>query len=85
MSLAAVSSLLLALVLMAALVAISPGRIDAQPAEEFSINGRVVNGTEGAELPGQLLVLMLVTGADGSLSGTGQASPERTDVSLWRT
>ena len=73
MSLAAVSSLLMALVLMAALVAISPGRIDAQPAEEFSIDGRVVNGTEGADLPGQLLVLMLVTGADGLLSGTGQA------------
>jgi hypothetical protein len=75
----------LALVLTAALVAISPGRIDAQPAEEFSINGRVVNGTEGAELPGQLLVLMLVTGADGSLSGTGQAVAGADGRSLWRT
>ena len=52
----------------------------AQPAaaqETVTIRGQVVNGTSGAALQsgpdgGGLAVLMLVTGPDGTLSGTGQ-------------
>ena len=46
----------------------------ALPAQEtVTINGRVVNGTAGAETPGGLPVLLLITGQDGTLAGTGQA------------
>ena len=38
------------------------------------MRGKVVNGTEGFAVPADLAVLMLVTGADGTLSGTGQAA-----------
>ena len=44
----------------------------ALPQETLTITGRVVNGTSGAEVPGDLAVLMLITGPDGTLSGTGQ-------------
>ena len=40
--------------------------------ETVNIRGRVVNGTEGAALPAELNVLMLITGPDGILGGTGQ-------------
>ncbi len=44
------------------------------PAQEsLSIRGRVVNGTEGFSLPSGLVALMLITGPDGRLAGTGQA------------
>ena len=49
----------------------------AAPAQEtVSIRGRVVNGTAGADVPTELTVLMLVTGPDGTLSGTGQTVME---------
>ena len=37
------------------------------------VRGRVVNGTEGFGVPDDLAALMLITGADGALAGTGQA------------
>ena len=49
------------------------------PAQEsLSIRGRVVNGTAGFSVPGGLVVLMLITGPDGTLAGTGQtvAAPD---------
>ena len=49
------------------------------PAQEtLSIEGRLVNGTAGADAPGGLAVLMLITGPEGTLSGTGQtqAAPD---------
>lgn len=36
------------------------------------IQGKVINGTPGAGLPGDLSVLMLVSGTDSALTGTGQ-------------
>ena len=48
----------------------------ASAQEPLSVRGRVVNGTEGFAAPTDIAVLMLVTGADGTLSGTGQASIE---------
>ena len=44
--------------------------------ETIDVHGRVVNGTEGAEIPEGLNVLMLATAADGRLAGTGQAAPD---------
>ena len=44
--------------------------------ETIDVHGRVVNGTEGAEIPEGLKVLMLVNAADGRLAGTGQAAPD---------
>ena len=44
--------------------------------ETTDVHGQVVNGTEGADLPDDLSVLMLITGADGRLAGTGQAKPD---------
>ena len=46
--------------------------------ETLTIRGRVVNGTAGADTPGGLPVLLLITGQDGTLAGTGQvqANPE---------
>jgi hypothetical protein len=40
--------------------------------EPLSVEGKVVNGTSGSTVPGDLAVLMLITGADGTLTGTGQ-------------
>ena len=46
----------------------------AAPAQEtISIQGRVVNGTAGFSVPGDLVALMLITGPDGTLMDTGQA------------
>ena len=44
--------------------------------ETTDLHGQVVNGTEGADLPDGLSVLMLITGPDGRLAGTGQAKPD---------
>ena len=41
--------------------------------EPLTIAGTVVNGTEGSELPPQVQVLALVTGADGSVLSTSLA------------
>ena len=69
--------LLAAAVLVTILVG-GPERGQAQSSDnEITIQGRVVNGTPGAELPGDLAVLMLVTGADGALTGTGQTTPDQ--------
>ena len=54
----------------------SLGRASVQAQETTEIQGQVVNGTRGAELPDGLSVLMLITGADGRLAGTGQATPD---------
>ena len=54
-----------------ATVLVNPATAPAQ--ETLGIRGKVVNGTSGAGIPGGLTVLMLVTGPDGTLSGTGQA------------
>lgn len=48
-----------------------PPTLTAQ--ETLTVRGRMVNGTAGAETPGGLPVLMLITGQDGTLAGTGQA------------
>ena len=55
-------------------ILVSPQPVPAQ--ETLTINGRLVNGTAGAESPGALPVLMLATGPDGTLSGTGQTVAE---------
>ena len=52
------------------------GGASLQAQETTQVHGQVVNGTEGADLPGDLNVLMLITGADGRLTGTGQAKPD---------
>ena len=46
--------------------------------ETISIRGKVVNGTAGFSVPDGLVVLMLITGPDGTLAGTGQtvAAPD---------
>ena len=44
--------------------------------ETTEVHGQVVNGTEGAKIPDDLNVLMLITAADGRLAGTGQAAPD---------
>ena len=44
--------------------------------ETVSIQGRVVNGTDGFSVPDGLVVLMLITGPDGTLAGTGQTVTE---------
>ncbi len=63
---------------MAALLVALPLSATAQTQQTLSIEGRVVNGTAGADNPGGLAVLMLVTGPDGTLSGTAQtqAAPD---------
>ena len=49
------------------------GGTSALAQQTVDLRGQVVNGTEGAVIPGSLSVLMLITGVDGRLSGTGQA------------
>ena len=67
---------LLLLVVAGALLLTLPTTLTAQ--ETMTIRGRVVNGTAGAETPGGLPVLLLITGQDGTLAGTGQgqANPD---------
>ncbi len=70
--------LLLTTAVFVSVLVAGPERGLAQSADDvISIQGRVVNGTPGAELPSGLAVLMLVTGADGTLSGTGQTAPDQ--------
>nr|MCS5669630.1 hypothetical protein [Dehalococcoidia bacterium] len=56
------------------LAVLGPTPISAQ--QTLDVRGQVVNGTEGAVVPDGLSVLMLITGADGRLSGTGQTSSD---------
>ena len=62
--------------LAAALFLFHLGETSLLAQETTDVRGQVVNGTEGADLPDDLNVLMLITGADGRLSGTGQARPD---------
>ena len=52
------------------------GELSLLAQETTDVHGQVVNGTEGADLPDDLSVLMLVSGPDGRLAGTGQAKPD---------
>ncbi len=63
-------------VLAIALLLCAIGGSSGQAQEATEVRGQVVNGTEGAELPDDLSVLMLITGGDGRLAGTGQARPD---------
>ena len=44
--------------------------------DSLTVRGKVVNGTSGFQAPDGLAVLMLITGPDGTLAGTGQAALE---------
>lgn len=44
--------------------------------ETTKVRGQIVNGTAGVGIPDDLSVLMLITDAEGRLSGTGQARPD---------
>ena len=63
-----------------ALLVLSLGVVSASllAQETVSIRGRVVNGTAGFSAPADMVVLMLITGPDGTLTGTGQtvAAPD---------
>ena len=63
-------ALLVALLLLCGLAAGVPQA--AQSQEAVTVRGKLVNGTEGHSIPEGLAVLMLVTGPDGTLAGTGQ-------------
>ncbi len=68
-------SVLAAAVIFFVLVS-APERSIAQSNNDVvSIRGRIVNGTPGVQVPGNLAVLMLVTGPDGALTETGQTAP----------
>ena len=77
MSLPSVWLLLAAAVLVSVLVGGLERSLAQSNDDVISIRGTVVNGTPGAQLPSDLAVLMLVTGADGALTGTGQTSPNQ--------
>ena len=68
------------LILMVALLVLSLGVVSASPPaqETVAVRGKVVNGTAGFSVPDGLVVLMLITGPDGTLAGTGQtvAAPD---------
>ena len=66
----------LLLVVAAALYLITPIETPLLAQETVDVHGQVVNGTEGAELPDDLNVLMLITNGDGVLTGTGQTEPD---------
>ena len=66
----------LLLVLAAAVYLLTPIETSLLAQETVDVRGQVVNGTEGAELPDDLSVLMLITSGDGMLTGTGQAEPD---------
>ena len=67
------------LILMVALLVLSLGVVSASsPAQEtVAVRGKVVNGTAGFSVPDGLVVLMLITGPDGTLAGTGQTVAAR--------
>lgn len=70
-----VNSLILKiLILIVALLVLSLGVVSASsPAQEtVAVRGKVVNGTAEFSVPDGLVVLMLITGPDGTLAGTGQ-------------
>ena len=73
-------SILKILIVLVALLSFNLGAVSASPPmqESLSIRGRVVNGTAGFSVPAQMVVLMLITGPDGTLTGTGQtvATPD---------
>ncbi len=48
----------------------------AQSQELLTVRGTFINGTEGFAVPENLTVLMLITGPDGTLEGTGQTLAE---------
>ena len=68
------------LILTVTLLALGLGVVSASsPAQEtVAVRGKVVNGTAGFSVPDGLVVLMLITGPDGTLAGTGQtvAAPD---------
>ena len=66
----------LLLVLAAAVYLLTPIETSLLAQETVDVRGQVVNRTEGAELPDDLSVLMLITSGDGMLTGTGQAEPD---------
>lgn len=68
----------LALLLLVAttLYLIRPVETPLLAQETVDVHGQVVNGTEGAELPDDLSVLMLITSGAGMLTGTGQTEPD---------
>ena len=69
---------MLAVFAFAIMVALAMAWPPSAPAQEtVSIRGNVVNGTNGADIPVDLAVLMLITAADGTLQGTGQTVMER--------
>lgn len=70
------TSALLFMGVFGALLLALPATLTAQ--ETLTVRGRVVNGTAGADTPGGLPVLLLITGQDGTLAGTGQvqANPD---------
>ena len=62
------------------IITVQTAALASSPAQEtISIRGRVVNGTAGASVPEGLVVLMLITGPDGTLTGTGQTPVIYTD------
>ena len=66
---------LLSVLAMGSLLAIFGGA-PTLAQEAADVRGQVVNGTEGANIPEDLSVLMLITSPDGRLSGTGQTSAD---------
>ena len=55
------------------IITVQTAVLAAPPAQEtISIRGKVVNGTAGFSAPADMVVLMLITGPDGTLTGTGQ-------------
>ena len=60
----------LAILLYGGVILALPWYAEAQ--ESISIQGKVVNGTAGSSVSDDLAVLLLITGADGTLAGTGQ-------------
>ena len=66
---------LLSVLAMGSLLAIFGGA-PTLAQEAADVRGQVVNGTEGAIIPEDLSVLMLITSSDGRLSGTGQTSAD---------
>ena len=64
-------SVLAVMALALFLLAVGPSSVRSQ--ETIGVQGQVVNGTQGSSLSDDSSVLMLITGADGRLAGTGQA------------
>ena len=71
---ARITTVFLILGIVAVITLATPSSLPAQ--ETVTVRGSVINGTAGAETPGGLPVLLLITGQDGTLAGTGQAQAE---------